>query len=161
MCADRAIALVVGLLVALSGCTNSDGTTTDDGAEAEADATEAEGLSQLTTSLAEEPEEGVALHLRVSNQSFDQPNVALNLYVDGELVVTGTFPVETQHTEYAYDLMVDSGAHELRAEAPNVGVELTETIEMAAESWGYISYWDEAEGPHFTWNLSDQELARE
>jgi len=104
-------------------------------------------------------ENGVSLHLYVSNQSFERPLAEINVYLDGAYVVTGDFDVGSQHNWHEFEIAVPPGSLSLRAIMPEGSAELDQQIEVPAERWAVLNYWfypDEPAGEHFTLTLHDQ-----
>lgn len=83
----------------------------------------------------------VPLHIVVSNQSFATSPVDIDVYVDDVHVITGDFPVGSQHSFIHYDFTTGAGEHTVRAESSRGEATLEETFELPAERWGTIFYW--------------------
>jgi hypothetical protein len=99
------------------------------------------------------------LHLYVSNQSFENDLVQIDVFMNGTRVVTGDFPVGSQHNWYEFDIEVPVGTLSVRAIGIDGNADLGQQIEVPAERWVVIDYWfypDEAEGEHFTLAVHDQ-----
>ena len=134
--AARAASLL--LAVVLVGCT---GTLADGGG-----------------STASPPPDAVRLH--VSNQSFDDPTVAMTLRVDGDVVVDQRFDVEDQHNWVEFHLSLPAGDHELDARADS-GVREAFAFETREGEplWLVLDHWwyrDAVEEDAFTLTVSDE-----
>ncbi len=94
------------------------------------------------------------LHLFVSNQSFDDPTVELTLSIDGTVLVSGPFDVESQHNWCEFLVKTSPGRH-LLSVVSDTGAEMREHFAVAKKGRRYavIDYWYSAlkERPHFTW----------
>lgn len=96
------------------------------------------------------------LHLYVSNQSFEQPLVRIEVEIDGQHVVTGDFAVGSQHNWVEFTIEVPSGSHDVRIWSPDGDTDLDRTLDMAGEQWAVIDYWTESpKAPFFTFNVHD------
>lgn len=101
--------------------------------------------------------------LYVSNQSFELPQVDLEIRIDGQLAVTGDFPVEGQHSFFPFDFELAPGPHQLRVTSRAGGVTLEETFELDARKWGNLFFWyypsgsSEPTPPQFTFQVLDEE----
>jgi hypothetical protein len=102
------------------------------------------------------------LHLYVSNQSRDIDPVAVQITLDGEVVVDQEFEFLDMHNWILFKLMVPPGDHVLHAVAPEVGVELRETFEVDGERWAVVDFWAEpvghGPGPRFTWLIQAEPI---
>jgi hypothetical protein len=111
-------------------------------------------------------------HILTSNQSFDLDPVDIDLYVDGQHVVTGDFVVEGQHTWIVegqhtwinFDFEIGDGTHELRAVTKKGAVEKVEKFSVAGERWAVVDFWyaktrgsAEETPPSFGMNLYDEQ----
>ena len=93
--------------------------------------------------------------LVISNQSFLEPNVRIDVRIDGEPVVDGAFPVEGQHSFFSYPLKIRPGRHELTARTTS-GVRTAEAFDVseAGSRYGVLNYWNyEGEPKRFTWTF--------
>ncbi len=100
------------------------------------------------------------LHLNVTNQSFEVPEVHLVVELDGGSIIDDMFAVEDQHTWVSYDLHLDPGAHEIVVSAPEHAVDMEESFTLDDERWALVSFWlgeEDATQP-FGWTLSDEIL---
>ena len=96
------------------------------------------------------------LQLFVSNQSFDDDTVTIEVAVDGVTVVDEDFHVGSQHTWVNFPLVLPAGERTVRARA-DTGVVLDETVTVPAGDAYYavLQYWDyEGEPRQFTWDES-------
>ncbi|MGG5257858.1 hypothetical protein ACQZ2A_04160 [Phycicoccus avicenniae] len=94
------------------------------------------------------------LLLYVSNQSFEDGDVDLELRVDGVTVVDGEFHVKGQHTWIRFPLALQPGSHRLTAES-DTGATLTESFEVPGDEPRYavVNYWTEDDQPELTWDF--------
>jgi hypothetical protein len=134
--------LALGLLIAvgLAGCAES-GQTGDSNHE---------GSSSGPSNV----------HLYVSNQSFDRPNVRIEIEVDGEPVFDQEAPVGDQHNWIEANLTLAAGEHRLVAMEQDHDVTGEESLELAAgeEHWIVVSYWygNGDENTQFAITVSDE-----
>lgn len=86
--------------------------------------------------------------LHVSNQSYDDETVRIEVVVDDVTVVDGDFAVEGQHNWIQFPLAVEPGTHEITARAGS-GARLAESFEVPADEPRYavIDHWGEDDGP--------------
>ena len=130
-------------------------------AQAWLDAKWGPGLVEVSGMLQRLEEEAFALHLYVSNQSGDIDPVAVQITLDGEMVVDQEFEYLDMHNWILFELQVAPGEHEIRAIAPEAGAEMVETFEVDGERWAVVDFWaasDEPEGPRFTWTIQDEPI---
>jgi len=114
--------------------------------------------------IGELPEGDTPLHVTVSNQSFDQSLMGIEVYIDEIHVISGDFEVGNQHSFYGFDFTATEGTHSLRAEADGGGVTLEEEFEVAGETWGVLMYWyyatpqggAEVTPKHLAWDVYDE-----
>ena len=98
-----------------------------------------------------------------SNQSFDIDPVDIRIALDSELLVTGDFLVEGQHSWHRFDFEIPKGPRELTvssSEAPTQTRTVTigaDTLFVVVDFWYYPPSHYEPFGPEFT----IQELAQE
>lgn len=88
------------------------------------------------------------LTLIVSNQSFDDEEVRLDVTVDGVTVVDDDFHVEDQHNWVSFPLDLPPGGHEVQATSDS-GATLRESFEVPRDKPRYavIDYWTEDDSP--------------
>lgn len=154
----RTAALLAALAAVLIACgeaapldqTVSPSPLSTDGVNERATATENGSLQPVT--------------MYVSNQSFDDPTVAVTIRVDGEVVVDRQFDVEGQHNWVEFELALPVGEHELVASS-DTGVEdsFTFAIQKDEPLWLVVDYWwsgggQDAAGDEgqFTFRTSDE-----
>lgn len=102
----------------------------------------------------------VPLHLNVTNQSFEIPEVRLVVDVDGESIIDDVFAVEDQHTWVSYDLHLETGGHKIVVSAPEHSVDMEQSFTLDDERWALVSFWlgeQDATEP-LGWTFSDQIL---
>ena len=105
------------------------------------------------------------VHLYISNQSFDLPQISISASVDYSLVVLGDFAVGSQHSWLLFNLEVPLGTHTLSVNGLNYndqsgtgGASLNSQISIAAERWLVVDYWyskSDPKGGDFTLTESD------
>lgn len=100
--------------------------------------------------------------LYVSNQSFEDPTVAITISIDDVVVVDENFDVEGQHNWISFEPDIPPGEHVLHA-VSDTGAEFTSdfTIPEGEPRWAVIDYWFYPdEGPrNFTFSISDEPIA--
>lgn len=104
------------------------------------------------------------LHLYISNQSFDDALIPLNVSIDGLHVVTGDFAVGNQHNWQLFDIKLPAGMHSLMASSGSTrnSAHLMQTIDVPSERWVVLDYWyavGDPEREHFTLAASSQPVA--
>ncbi len=106
-----------------------------------------------------------ALHLYVSNQSFDINPVRIEVFIDDLAVICGDFDVGDQHNWTLFDMELEPGTHTIRAVGNEGGAELAETFDMDGERWAVIDFWFYSEGrddgdggQNFTFDIRDQPI---
>lgn len=95
--------------------------------------------------------------LTISNQSFIEPEIRLDVRIDGAVVAEGPFAVGGQHNFASYPLALGPGPHTLQARAES-GVTIAKTFEIPADGtrYGVLMYWNyEDEPKRFEWSLAD------
>ncbi|ANH38591.1 hypothetical protein I601_2166 [Nocardioides dokdonensis FR1436] len=92
------------------------------------------------------------LVLHVSNQSFDDERVGLEIAVDGVTVVDDDFHVGSQHNWVSFSLSLPSGAHEVTAESDS-GATLRERFRVLDGTTRYavIDHWGAGDSAELTW----------
>jgi hypothetical protein len=101
--------------------------------------------------------------LWVSNQSFDDDPVAIEIAIDGVQIVDDSFLVDGQHNWIGFMIDgLDPGNHTLIATSDTGATfEGTFTLPPDEPRWMVVDYWyytDDAEGRHFTFNESDEPI---
>lgn len=95
--------------------------------------------------------------LVISNQSFIEPEIRLDVRIDELVVADGPFAVGGQHNFASYPLALGKGLHTIEARAES-GVTIVETFEVPAGGtrYGALMYWNyEGEPKRFDWSLTD------
>lgn len=95
--------------------------------------------------------------LTISNQSFIEPEIRLDVRIDGVVVVDGPFAVGGQHNFASYPLALGSGPHTLQARTES-GVTIAKTFQIPADRtrYGVLMYWNyEDEPKRFEWSVTD------
>jgi hypothetical protein len=100
------------------------------------------------------------LVLYVSNQSFEDDNVRLELLIDGVTVVDGDFPVKGQHNWIRFPLSLSSGSHGLTAES-DTGATLKESFQVPGDEARYavVNYWADDEPPEIEWHFQTEPVS--
>lgn len=106
------------------------------------------------------------VHLYVSNQSFAISPVDIKMFIDGELVVNGSFEVGSQHTIQEFVLKLSPGRHKIVAESSKGHAKLEQTFEVDDKLWAALGYCfnPEAEGgvepspPHFVFDVRKEPI---
>lgn len=82
------------------------------------------------------------LVVRVSNQSFDDPEVRLTATLDGAPLFDRSFAVEDQHTVTLFGVELAPGAYTLRVVSDS-GAEVRQAVELPArgQRWVVVDYW--------------------
>ena len=82
------------------------------------------------------------LIVRVSNQSFDDPEVALSAALDGVALFDQVFAVEGQHTVTLFGVEVAPGSHTLRVVSDS-GAQAEQTFDLppGEQRWLVVDYW--------------------
>ena len=101
--------------------------------------------------------------LYVSNQSFANGEIDIQVTIDGTNVVSQDFTVDNQHTWIPFTLNLAKGKHVLIARSVAGKATIIEEFEVSGEHWSVLSYWytpDYPEpsyrGPLFTYEQSDE-----
>jgi hypothetical protein len=110
--------------------------------------------------------ETAILHLYVSNQSFDNPLVGIDVRINDTHVVTGDFDVGNQHNWIQFDLQVPVGVLDVYAEAFADNAWCDESFEaiVTGERWAVLEYWyspSDGQDEQFIWYLSETAVAFE
>jgi uncharacterized protein YfaP (DUF2135 family) len=86
------------------------------------------------------------VHLFVSNQSFVDDPVQLEVTIDGVTVAADRFRVERQHTWVQYEVSLTSGTREVSATSgTGASQQASLTVPPRGERWVVISYWNDSE----------------
>ncbi|MDH5502572.1 MAG: hypothetical protein OEY98_00925 [Acidimicrobiia bacterium] len=97
--------------------------------------------------------------LYVSNQSYEDPDIQINVTIDGEVVVDDRFLVDNQHNWVPYLLRLSPGKHLLRAES-STGATFEGPFETlpGQPRWAVLDYWNESgeEGKRFVLTSYDE-----
>lgn len=103
------------------------------------------------------PNPADSFHLVVSNQSFQKPQVGIQVTIDGHKVVDQPFDVEGQHNFVPFSWDLAAGRHTLAARADDGTPYSTTVLIPAGEPrYGVLLYWADPEtDPHFTFELRD------
>jgi hypothetical protein len=94
------------------------------------------------------------LHLYVSNQSFDEPLVNIEVSIDETRVATGDFALEGQHSWHEFEILVPMGTHTLSVWSGSNDASLDQAIDLTGERWAVVSYWNEGSLDSETFSLA-------
>ena len=99
-------------------------------------------------------DEGASFFLTVSNQSFAEPTVRIEVRVDGQPSIEGVFAVEGQHNFVGFALDLAPGEHTLTASVER-GPEQVATFVLPEDEprYGVLLYWGADEATPFTWQF--------
>lgn len=108
--------------------------------------------------LVDETDPDANFTLVVTNQSYDDEEVQLEVKVDGATVVDGDFHVEGQHNYVSYPLVLRPGTHELTAASDDFDEALQETFEVpqGKDRFGLIEHWTRKGNADLDWQLQRQ-----
>ena len=92
------------------------------------------------------PESGASFILTVTNQSFENPTVDMEVFIDDKRYVAGAFQVDGQHRWYGFALSIPPGDHRVVARSEH-GERHEEMIELPEEGvrYGVLSYWGQSQ----------------
>lgn len=101
------------------------------------------------------------LHLWVSNQSFKDDPVVLEISIDHTEVVAQPFEVGSQHNWVLFPIKVSPGRHVLSV-VSDTGVEMRKrfTVPETGRRYALIDYWRYAdeESRHINWHIQSRPL---
>jgi len=86
-----------------------------------------------------DPNGGFTLY--VSNQSFAIDPIDVRVEIDGELVVSDSFHVGTQHTFVPFKLSLSQGKHTIRIWSVKGKAHLSAEMELTDHDVGVVTYW--------------------
>lgn len=111
--------------------------------------------------LVDETDPDANFTLVITNQSYDDEEVQLEVKVDGITVVNGDFHVEGQHNFVSYPLALRPGTHELTASSDDFNEALQETFEVPPGKvrFGLIEHWTRKDSADLGWRLQRQGIA--
>ncbi len=91
--------------------------------------------------LAQPTDEGaLPFHMVLSNQSFKDDCVFIDVSIDGTHIIEGNFDVEDQHTLHKFEFFILPGDHTLEAQS-DTGVTLERSFTISEETWIALFYW--------------------
>lgn len=92
-------------------------------------------------SFSQEKVEESNLIIMISNQSFDNPEVRIKGYINGEKLFEDSFEVGIQHLVSYYYLNLEEGEYNLSFESEDDAI-LSDVITIDEEQlWVYLTYW--------------------
>ncbi len=157
--------LLVAALLLTSACGGQTDDRAADTAPTQAPATESTSGSTAPPAgeIGAVAEDDAALHLWVSNQSFEDDPVHVTVEIDGVTVADDDFEVGSQHNWILFPLRVPPGAHEVVATS-GTGAILEKTFRIPRSGdprYAVVDYWnyDDADGRHLDWTFEDEPLA--
>jgi hypothetical protein len=108
-----------------------------------------------------------AVMLHVSNQSYEDSEVTIDVTIDGKSIIDRTFDVGNQHNWIPFLIRLAPGGHTLEA-ASSTGATYSTSFEVADSAVRYaaLSYWyyppsDDGSDPtprSFTFTIQDDEI---
>jgi hypothetical protein len=162
----RPAVLVVTTLLTVVGCSGS-GAAPDapPSAVSETSGSDAQGSTVTSGSspaaVRVVKENQADLHLWVSNQSFKDDPVVLNVSIDGAEVIAQPFEVEGQHNWILFPLQVPPGRHILSV-ISETGVRMRKhfTLPESGPRYAVVDYWNysDAAGRHITWHIQSDPM---
>jgi hypothetical protein len=115
-----------------------------------------------TATASRDPAAQDNLMLYVSNQSFHDDRVHLQVSIDAVKVVDRSFDVGTQHTWITFPMTLPPGTHQVHA-VSNTGISVDKSLSIPATGIRYavLSYWFYPEQPprQFTFDVTDKPVA--
>ena len=162
----RSALLVVTAMLTVGGCSGS-GAAPDalpsavpetSGSDTQR-STATSGLSPTAVRVVEERQ--ADLYLWVSNQSFRDDPVVLNVSIDGTEVIAQPFDVEGQHNWILFPLQIPPGRHILSV-ISETGVRMWKhfTLPESGLRYAVVDYWNysDAAGRHITWHIQSDPM---
>jgi len=139
----------LALLLATAGC----------GDQVGEDPTPAAGVTSADSEVRLVDEDDADLVLYVSNQSFEDSTVRIEVVVDGVTVVDDDFAVEGQHNWIDFPLALEPGSHEVSARTDS-GATLRESFEVPDDETRYavIDHWGRGDDAELTWLLETEPI---
>lgn len=115
------------------------------------------GVSDIR--LIDEAEADLVLY--VSNQSFEDSPVIIQVAIDGVLLVDHAFALEGGHNWFTFPTSLPPGEHILTATS-NTGASTEQAVEIpeGERRWAALDYWYSPQGEprRFTWHLSTEPI---
>ena len=97
------------------------------------------------------------LYLYVSNQSFEDPEVHIQVLVDGKQALADTFDVKDQHHWVLFPMNFEKGSRTLEARARGHSADTTFQFELGDPPlWAVLDFWSDEGEAHFTFRESEQ-----
>lgn len=169
MARRAALALATGALFLLvSACEPSPGSTSNQGFQVatvtakpstspRTEASTTAGVSDIR--LIEEAEADLVLY--VSNQSFEDSPVIIQIAIDGVLLVDQAFAIEGGHNWFTFPTSLPPGEHIITATS-DTGAQTEQAVEVleGERRWAALDYWYSPEGEpqRFTWYISTEPI---
>lgn len=151
--------MVAGFVIILVAVLLSACSTTVEQAAPTPEAPPSVSPEPLSSAPTEPGPDTIPFHLDVTNQSFDEPEVHLRIWLDGHPIIDGVFPVEDQHHVVRHDLHLAPGHHEVRVAEQGTAFDLTDSFALQEEAWANVSYWGSSgNGPRLDWQFSLEKL---
>jgi len=86
-------------------------------------------------------EENANFILYISNQSFEEPLVDIQVVIDGQSIVKDEFEVKNQHYWKVYALNLPRGDHTLHAKAEKGITEINRSFKVSGNHWAVLNFW--------------------
>lgn len=169
MSRGTALALATGAVCLLvAACDPSPGSPTNQSSEGatvtvepptspQTESSTTAGVSDIR--LVEEAEADLVLY--VSNQSFEDSPVIIQIAVDDVLLVDEAFAVEGGHNWFTFPVSLPPGEHIITARS-DTGASTEQTVEIpeGERRWAALDYWYSPEGEPrmFTWHISAEPI---
>lgn len=97
--------------------------------------------------------------LYVSNQSYEDEFIRIQVSIDGKLVIDREFFVYNQHTHVEYAFHLTKGKHKLLIRASDADVTSERQIEIVTQHWAAVSYWHDKRTPRqFGFDLKAEKI---
>ncbi|WP_256841936.1 hypothetical protein [Ornithinimicrobium cryptoxanthini] len=101
------------------------------------------------------------LVLYVSNQSFEDSPVSIQIAIDGVHLVDQAFAIEGGHNWFTFPMSLPPGDHVLTATS-GTGASIEQAVEIPGgeQRWAALDYWysPEGEARRFTWHISTEPI---
>ena len=94
----------------------------------------------MTVSKQRTPDPDPNLVIFVTNQSYDNPLVDIEVTIDGEQVVSQEFAVGNQHNFKVIQLHLPDGIHTIGADSVKGEASMTNSFELPSKRWALLWY---------------------
>ena len=158
----RIVPAVAALLLLTTVAACGAATGAPDAAGPGAPSASASSASQSSSGVRLVGEDEANLQLWVSNQSFVDDPVSIEIRIDGTPVVSQPFAVEGQHNWVLFTIAAPPGPHEVSMVAGN-GTDLVKRFVLPEHGRRYavVNYWNYPDdgGRHFEWTIQSKPVA--